>query len=69
MTTVTYKRKDISIQKKVDDLTEQLVQKDSLIDKLKSENDNLKAENQKLRDLLAVHGISFKNKNIDRDCR
>lgn len=32
---VTYKRKDIGLQKQVDQLTEQLVQKDSFIDKLK----------------------------------
>ena len=99
---VTYKRKDIGLQKKVDELTEQLAQKDTFIDKLKgiiaglkskiseleqklssrdsireqmehgrlkSENDSLRKENQKLRDVLAAHGIPFGRKQIDRDSR
>ena len=99
---VTYKRKDIGLQKQVDQLTEQLSQKDSFIDKLKgiitglknkiaeleqklssrdsireqmercglkSENDSLRKENQKLRDVLAVHGIPFGRKQVDRDSR
>lgn len=99
---MTYKRKDIGLQKQVDQLTEQLVQKDSFIDKLKgiiaglrnkiaeleqklssrdsireqmergklkSENDSLRKENQKLRDVLAAHGIPFGRKQVDRDSR
>lgn len=99
---VTYKRKDVSLQKKVEELTEQLLGKDTLIDKLKgiiaglknkifeleqklssrdsireqmergrlkSENDNLRKENQRLRDVLASHGIPLVKKHIDRDSR
>ena len=99
---MTYKRKDIGLQKQVGQLTEQLVQKDSFIDKLKgiiaglrnkiaeleqklssrdgireqmergklkSENDSLRKENQKLRDVLAAHGIPFGRKQVDRDSR
>lgn len=96
---VTEKKSEIAA---LDQLTEQLSQKDSFIDKLKgiiaglknkiaeleqklssrdsireqmergrlkSENDSLRKENQKLKDVLAAHGIPFGRKQIDRDSR
>lgn len=50
---VTYKRNDISLQKKVEELTEQLLGKDSLIDKLKGIITGLKNKISELEQKLS----------------
>ena len=99
---VTYRRRDISLQKKVDELTEQVEKKASLIEKLRgvitelkntiaelthqladresikeklersrllADNDNLRTENKRLRDVLAAHEIPFRRGVTERDDR
>ena len=50
---VTYKRKNIGLQKKVDELTEQLVRKDTFIDKLKGIIAGLKSRISELEQKLS----------------
>ena len=59
---------------KISELEQKLSSKDSIHEqmergRLKSENDSLRKENQKMRDVLADHGIAFGRKKIDRDSR
>ena len=61
-------------QVKIAELEQKLSSRDSIREqmergKLKSENDSLRKENQKLRDVLAAHGIPFGRKQVDRDSR
>lgn len=62
------------LRNKIAELEQKLSSRDSIREqmergKLKSENDSLRKENQKLRDVLAAHGIPFGRKQVDRDSR